>query len=104
MRLRMIPAAVLIGAGALVGSVGVATAAAPAKPKPCTVVERRVPVLESRQAKLNTQLATVADARSRAEAAGRTAVVNRLVARSSNLQLALDKVGTLLDKIHTRCG
>jgi hypothetical protein len=106
MRLRRVPAflvATIVVLGSA-GAAGVAGAAVPATARPCRVAERRLPVLASRQHKLNTQLAAVADALSRAEAAGKSGVVVRLVARSAHLQAALDEVGTAVDTIHERCG
>ncbi len=87
MRLRMVPAAVVIGASVLVGSTGVSAAAAPAKPHSCAYSARRVE-------KLNDKLARVTDALTRAQADARIEAVDRLTARSAKIQSALDGIGT----------
>jgi hypothetical protein len=104
MTLRRVPAALVVATIMALGAAGNAGAAVPAKARPCTVAVRRLPALASRQHELNTQLASLADALSRAESAGRSGAVNRLVARSAKLRVALDTVGTTVDEIHARCG
>ena len=101
---RRTAAAVGIG-GALVLAVPSVAGAAPAPGgKACTAVEKRVPVLESRQAKLQAQLTAAQSALANAEDAGKPAIVNRLEARVRNLQHGLDKVGNALNKIQQTCG
>jgi hypothetical protein len=68
------------------------------------LAEKRLPVLESRQAKLQAQLTAAEGARTQAQDAGKPAMVHRLEARVENVQLGLDKVGTALAKIHQTCG
>jgi len=105
MHVRKFVVALMMVGGLVVVSGPVAGAAEhPMTGKRCAKAERKLPLLEGRLSRLQTQLTKSQAALAHAQQAGNQAVEDRMTARIQGLQLGIDKVNATTARIHQACG